>query len=61
MHIAVRNKFYDLLEILLEYGTLTDAINKRGDTPLHIAAKHGDVRALRLLLGAGADPTIKNK
>ena len=40
-----------LLGILAEAG---------GCTPLHLAAKRGDVPVLRVLLEARADPTIRN-
>mmetsp|Transcript_10376 Transcript_10376/g.24011 ORF Transcript_10376/g.24011 Transcript_10376/m.24011 type:complete len:196 (-) Transcript_10376:50-637(-) len=32
----------------------------RGDRPLHVAARLGDVEMIRLLLRAGADPSVKN-
>jgi ankyrin repeat protein len=32
-----------------------------GDTPLHLAASHGNAEVAKLLILAGADPSIKNK
>ena len=31
-----------------------------GDTPLHVAASHGHLNIVNLLLESGCDPTIKN-
>ncbi len=35
--------------------------NASGNTPLHWASLNGHLEAVKLLIGAGADPTITNK
>lgn len=37
-----------------------DAQNKMGDTPLHVAANHGYLDIVELLLQAGADASLRN-
>lgn len=34
--------------------------NKMGDTPLHVAASHGHLSIVNLLLEAGGDTTLRN-
>lgn len=41
-------------------STTLDRPDVFGDTPLHLAAKQGSIVAVRTLLAAGADPTIRN-
>ncbi|XP_044009477.1 arfGAP with SH3 domain, ANK repeat and PH domain-containing protein isoform X3 [Aphidius gifuensis] len=38
-----------------------DRITNDGETALHLSAKHDRAEAMKLLLRAGADPTLKNK
>lgn len=43
---------------LVDAGATVDARQAGGFTPLMAAAKHGDTASLRLLLAAGADPSL---
>jgi ankyrin repeat protein len=45
---------------LLALGLSTEAITKRGCTPLAFAAKFGSVEAVHLLLASGAEPNAKD-
>ncbi|XP_043278618.1 osteoclast-stimulating factor 1-like [Venturia canescens] len=47
-------------ELLSQRNPPLDAQNKMGDTPLHVAANHGYLEVVELLLQAGADPTLWN-
>ncbi|KAG9595394.1 ankyrin, partial [Aureobasidium melanogenum] len=52
-----------LVSLLLshpEYPASADGRDNHGDTPLHHASASGSLKALRILLSAGADPTAKN-
>ena len=51
-HAAIRN--------LLRAGALPDKTTNDGSTPLMLAAYHGDVRSVRMLLERGADPLLRN-
>jgi len=50
-----------MVELLLEHHAYIDAASPNGSTPLMMAARYGDIRALGLLLIEGADPTIRNE
>jgi ankyrin repeat protein len=50
-----------MVELLLEHHAYIDAASPNGTTPLMMAARYGDIRALGLLLNGGADPTLKNE
>jgi cytohesin len=45
---------------MIELGAMVNAREKTGLTPLHAAAFRGDPDIVRLLLDAGANPTIKD-
>lgn len=52
-----------LIPVLLEHPTFPANVHVRdleGNTPLHHASASGALKALRLLLAAGADPLAKN-
>ena len=59
----VRNskKRHRLLRRLLRAGALPDMPTNDGSTTLMLAAYHGDVRSVQMLLDHGADPLRKNK
>ncbi|CAN0536405.1 unnamed protein product, partial [Scytosiphon promiscuus] len=44
--------------ILLQRGAAKDAVNSKGESPLHHAAEFGRLTATRALLAAGADATL---
>lgn len=44
------------VRLLLEYGAEVDARDENGQTPLMVAADHGELECIWLLLQAGADP-----
>ena len=46
---------------LLEAGANLEARDESGKTPLHPAALGGTAEAVMALLGAGADPKVRNK
>ena len=50
-----------MVELLLEHHAYIDAESPNGSTPLMMAARYGDIRALGLLLSSGADPTLRNE
>lgn len=50
-----------VLEALLANGAMIDAVETRtGRTPLHVACQYGHPDAVRLLLAAGADRSIRD-
>ena len=57
LHLAVRHP--EATQFLLSHGADPNA-RENGDnvTPLHLAAAHGLLESVRILLDAGADPSI---
>ncbi len=49
------------MENLAAAGVHVDAKNANGNTALMLAAQEGRLQAVRVLLGARADPVIRNK
>ncbi len=63
IHYAVSKSRIPIIEFILQNSS-SDMINltdSYGDTPLHIAIKHGKTDSLVYLLDNGADTNIKNK
>ena len=56
-----RSDKYEILELLLQHGAPPDMRGINDWTPLHMAAARNDVRAVKLLLECGADPTAKTR
>ncbi|XP_069167057.1 serine/threonine-protein phosphatase 6 regulatory ankyrin repeat subunit B [Procambarus clarkii] len=61
LHIACRKKDTDMVRILVEAGSNTDAQNSAGQTPLHIAAEEGDEPTVKFFYTVHANPNIMDK
>ena len=61
LHYAATSAHLDIIELLLEHHAYIDAESPNGTTPLMMAAKYGTPAAVKFLLEAGADPTLKNQ
>jgi len=62
LHIAARVKDGDRCALmLLKSGAGPNLATDDGQTPVHVAAKHGNLVTLQLLLDDGGDPLFKNK
>jgi hypothetical protein len=51
----------DQVKVLLDSGANIEAKDKRGRTPLILAAQHGQVETVRLLLAKGADVNARDR
>ena len=60
LHYAATRGHIDVMNILLEKHAYIDAASPNGSTPLMMAALYGTPSAVKLLLEAGADPSLKN-
>ena len=60
LHYAATSGHKNIMNLLLEENAYIDASSPNGTTPLMMAAHYSDESAVKLLLEAGADPTIKN-
>ncbi len=61
LHLAVAKNDYFAVEKLLENSNSDiDQQNSIGETALHIAARHGNVKLIQLLLEFGANPNIQD-
>ena len=61
LHYAATNGHLAIMELLLEHHAYIDAESPNGSTPLMMAAHYGTPAAVKLLLEAGADPSLKNQ
>lgn len=62
LHIAARVKDGEKCALmLLKSGAGPNLATDDGQTPVHVAAKHGNLQTLLLLLEDGGDPERKNK
>eukprot|EP00041_Stephanoeca_diplocostata_P029220 m.857237 g.857237 ORF g.857237 m.857237 type:complete len:349 (-) comp23519_c0_seq23:2092-3138(-) len=61
LHRAAWADAFDVAQRLLtaSVGNI-DACDHNGDTPLHVAVRHGSVQATRLLTARGADKSLRN-
>eukprot|EP01043_Picozoa_sp_COSAG02_P040591 COSAG02_NODE_3297_length_6992_cov_9.176556_5_plen_176_part_00 len=59
------NRVLELIEILVQYGADVDAVDKRGEAPLHYATRCGNADTAWFLLANGAsadtDPTCRER
>lgn len=62
LHLATQNCLQlGVLQYLLKKGTAeVDAKTSTGETPMHVAALHGNSRAIALLVNAGADVNARS-
>ena len=60
LHVAVRNRYSDAAQLLLDWGADMNAGDISGDTPLHMAASFGDSDVTQLLLTYGGDVNPRN-
>ena len=61
LHYAATNGHVAIISLLLEHHAYIDAESPNGTTPLMMAAHYGSPEAVKLLLEAGADPTLRNR
>ena len=61
LHYAATNGHLKIMELLLEHHAYIDAESPNKTTPLMMAAQYGTVSAVKLLLEAGADATLRNE
>jgi ankyrin repeat protein len=61
IHEAARKGDLNKVKSLLQSDPkLVSDVDSKGDTPLHVAALHGEVAVAQALLDAGADVNVKN-
>lgn len=61
LHYAATGGHLAIMTLLLEHHAFIDAESPNGTTPLMMAAHYGSHAAVKLLLDAGADVTMKNQ
>lgn len=61
LHYAATNGHLDIIAALLDNHAYIDAESPNKTTPLMMAAHYGTAQAVKLLLEAGADPTLRNE
>ena len=60
MHYAATKGSVPIVRELLDKSAYIDAESPNGTTPLMMAAMYGSPEVVKILLEAGADPTLKN-
>ncbi|KAI4340624.1 hypothetical protein MLD38_025439 [Melastoma candidum] len=61
LHLACDTADIGMLELLLQYGVNVNAVDSRGDMPLHHCIIRGKSANAKLLLARGADPRALNR
>ena len=61
LHYAASGAKSLVISMLLEHSAYIDAESPNGSTPLMMAALYGNADCVKILLEAGADPTLKNQ
>ena len=61
LHYAATSGHLEIMQILLDENAYIDAASPNKSTPLMVAAQYGSTAAVKLLLEAGADPTLRNE
>ena len=61
LHYAASGGHRDIMQLLLDHHAYIDAESPNGTTPLMMAAGYSSDAAVKLLLDAGADPSLKNQ
>jgi ankyrin repeat protein len=61
LHYAATGAHLAIIQFLLDENAYIDAESPNGTTPLMMAAHYGSPEAVKLLLEAGADPTLRNE
>jgi uncharacterized protein len=61
LHYAATGGHTLIVQMLLDSHAYIDAASPNGSTPLMMAAMYGTTSTTKLLLEAGADPTLKNE
>lgn len=61
LHYAATGAHLEIMQILLDENAYIDAESPNRTTPLMMAAHYGSPAAVKLLLEAGADPTLRNE
>jgi len=60
LHYAASKGHAEVVRLLLEHFAYVDAASPNGSTPLMMAARYSTHDVVKVLLDAGADPTLKN-
>ena len=55
LHIAVKNRRYELVRLLIKYGAKLDELSESHMAPIHLAVSQNDIKMVKLLLYSGAD------
>ena len=61
LHYAASSGQLPLITLLIQNNAYIDAESPNGTTPLMMASMYGTPAAVKLLLGEGADPQLKNQ